>query len=447
MNEFAKRQSFSKIARRHSELLRGPALLSAMLREERKLAQKIQVLDSDKRHSISHMESEIDFFRKKTAQQADTSSDDCNMSVISEAGSEVSDLEEEEIVEEPGKQFRNLCEDGKSISAGKQVLRGTPLLRNPKRAFLKTQENVEYVQNRLATRPHNGLNYHHYHPFRSYKEHQNEQPPTAKHGLMSQQRRFHGNAFRITKEQGNELQNTDIIVHPEERHHYVSKTTLKTHREQLNGIQKTHSTNTHSTRLHKEHQNELQNAGHISHRQENPHSHQPHIPKYTAINQSIEKGHGHSPRRLHNDVHKCHNNQTSAHEVNMIHVRKDHSSAINIGIDANELAKMNCDSPILFRTSFARVSTPTAHGTYADSKISPRVQHKSLGKMGFCSDRNRFENPRVNLYLNPMLFHPRFNNFEDVSEDDHDSFQALKKCRYLRIPKRNLVPEMENAVD
>jgi hypothetical protein len=79
---------------RNSDMVHSNTLTNAFLREERKLDKKIQNLNTEKRLSLTHMDSEIKFYRKMNHHKPEEKwEDNCNMSDISEAGSDFLDTE------------------------------------------------------------------------------------------------------------------------------------------------------------------------------------------------------------------------------------------------------------------------------------------------------------------------------------------------------------------
>jgi len=196
--------------------------------------------------------------------------------------------------------------------------------------------------------------------------------------------------------------------------------------------------------IHQEHQHKDLHVGARNGDTASHHHHQ----KFKAFNGMtndllIHKGRGDDGHRFgqfEDNFHNCAYGRTCSHASSM-YARRGHISS-HIGIDAHDLARRTCDSPISFRGSSTSLSSSF------DGRTSSKISNHS-GKINSFLDRHyKSEGSKVRFHSNPMLFHPRFNNVDAVQDDDdYNSFQALRKCRYLRIPKRLATQEIESAVD
>lgn len=442
MSEFTRRQTFSRLVRQRSELIRAPSLVNALLREERKLAQRIHTLDSDRKHSISHMESEIDFFRKKTSQQTDNSSgDDCNMSIISEAGSD--DVSELEIATNEEKPIANVEQSNVNKSEKKYSLKvtGETPSGNPKQAFQHSSEkgSTDHFKH-----------FNHYqrlHNFRNLQESHSETPTSSSCSGPVYEAHQHVSSHHFKpqtcKEHLNDKSNGNNIVRqhlshkvqaPRPHHYFISRHFKEQHQSES-------QTDFELRGYHNDKELGAQKAHTPYHQHDNHHHHHRHhhpIDQFKALhemsnNSSSHKGHyndGHRSRHFGDDFHKDENTARCA-QAHLFSTRRGHLSS-PIAIDVHELTRRNCDSPVSFRSSTieSRTGSKTSH-------------HLREGRSSLFSKSNK-----VSLHLNPMLFHPRFNNVDSVcKDDDYNSFQALSKCRYLRIPKAMASQEIESLVD
>ncbi|XP_031575225.1 uncharacterized protein LOC116308862 [Actinia tenebrosa] len=72
---------------RNSDLVHSTSLTNAFSREERNLDKKLQKLNTERKLSLAQMDSEIKLYRKMSKNKIEKCDDDCDMSDISEAGS------------------------------------------------------------------------------------------------------------------------------------------------------------------------------------------------------------------------------------------------------------------------------------------------------------------------------------------------------------------------
>lgn len=76
---------------RNSDLVQSNSLANAFSREERNLNKKLQNLNTEKRLSLAQMDSEIQLYRKMNRHKIEKWEDNCDMSDVSEAGSDDDD--------------------------------------------------------------------------------------------------------------------------------------------------------------------------------------------------------------------------------------------------------------------------------------------------------------------------------------------------------------------